>query len=56
MDAMTQCEHEFEVDPIDGQVKCLLCGDLDDEMQLVNQAETLKDEKDEFYATQVSFE
>lgn len=53
---MTQCEHEFEVDPIDQQVKCILCGDFDDEMQLANKAEALKDEKDEFYATQVNFE
>jgi hypothetical protein len=53
---MAQCEHEFEVDPKDDQVKCLLCGDLDDEMQLVNKAESLKDEKDDFYATQMSFE
>lgn len=53
---MTQCEHKFEVDPIDDQVRCTLCADLDDEMELVNKAETLKDEKDDFYATQVNFE
>jgi hypothetical protein len=53
---MAQCEHKFEADPKDGQVKCTFCGDLDDEMQLVNTAEALKDEKDDFYATQVNFE
>jgi hypothetical protein len=51
-----QCSHEFAVDEIDGQVKCKLCGDLDDEMQLVNPVEEIRDEKDEFYATQTSFE
>jgi hypothetical protein len=51
-----QCSHEFAVDGIDGQVKCTLCGDLDDEMQLNNPAEEIKDEQDDFYATQVSFE
>jgi hypothetical protein len=51
-----QCSHEFAIDKSDGQVKCTLCGDLDDEMQLVNVAEQTKEEKDDFYATQVSFE
>jgi hypothetical protein len=53
---MTQCEHTFEVDPKDDQVKCTLCGDLDDEMQLANKEEEIKEEKDDFYATQESFE
>ena len=53
---MSQCEHEFAVDPSDDQVRCPLCGDLDDEMELVNRAEEIKDEEDDFYATQVSFE
>ena len=53
---MSQCEHKFEVDPKDGQVRCTLCGDLDDEMQLFNKKESLTDEKDDFYATQESFE
>lgn len=51
-----QCSHEFAVDESDGQVKCTLCGDLDDEMQLMNKAEQIKEEKDDFYATQESFE
>jgi hypothetical protein len=51
-----QCSHEFAVDKIDGQVKCTLCGDLDDEMQLVNKEEEIHEEQDDFYATQVSFE
>jgi hypothetical protein len=54
--AMSQCEHKFEADPLDGQVKCALCSDLDDEMELVNIAEELAGEKDDFYATQESFE
>lgn len=53
---MAQCEHVFAVNEADGQVSCTLCGDLDDEMELVNKAEAIKDEKDDFYATQVSFE
>ena len=53
---MSQCEHIFEVDPKDDQVKCTLCGDLDDEMQLVNKKESRTDEKDDFYATQENFE
>lgn len=53
---MSQCEHKFEVDPKDDQVRCTLCGDLDDEMQLVNKDEQVNDEKDDFYATQESFE
>jgi hypothetical protein len=32
---MARCEHAFEVDVRDHQVKCIKCGDLDDEMQLV---------------------
>lgn len=53
---MSQCEHNFEVDPKDDQVKCTLCSDLDDEMQLVNKGEQAEDAKDDFYATQESFE
>lgn len=29
-----QCEHEFALDPKSGEVKCIKCGALDDEMQL----------------------
>ena len=29
-----QCEHEFALDPVSGEVRCIKCGDLDDEMQL----------------------
>jgi hypothetical protein len=53
---MTQCEHNFQLDLKDEQVRCTLCGDLDDEMQLVNKAEQVEDAKDDFYATQESFE
>jgi|GEM_PF-1083228 len=53
---MTQCEHNFQLDPIDGQVKCIKCGDLDDEMQLQNPGLEKKEEKDDFYKTQVNFE
>lgn len=53
---MTQCEHEFLLDEVTKEVKCIKCGDLDDEMQLPNHALEIKEEKDEFYKTQVSFE
>jgi hypothetical protein len=51
-----QCNHEFVANKVNGEVKCRLCGDFDDEMELVNIAEQKQDEKDDFYATQVSFE
>ncbi len=53
---MVQCEHIFKLDPKDHQVRCTLCGDLDDEMQLVNPELEAIEEKDDFYRTQVSFE
>ncbi len=53
---MTQCEHLFKVDPIDGQVKCLKCGDLDDEMELPNIAVQETEKLDDFYKSQESFE
>jgi hypothetical protein len=53
---MAQCEHTFAANKVTGEVRCTLCGDFDDEMELVNKAESIKDEKDDFYATQVSFE
>jgi hypothetical protein len=53
---MTQCEHDFQLDPTDGQVKCIRCGDLDDEMQLPNPGLEKKEEKDDFYKTQINFE
>jgi hypothetical protein len=52
---MAQCEHEFTANKKTGEVKCLLCGDLDDEMQLFNKEQELK-EVDDFYASQVTFE
>ena len=52
--------HDFQVDPVSGEVKCKKCGDLDDEMQLVNKCEELMDieqeKKDLFESSQVSFE
>lgn len=53
---MSQCEHIFEMDKTDGQVKCKLCGDLDDEMQLVEEEQSEKEKLDDFYKTQESFE
>lgn len=53
---MTQCEHAFAMDASDHQVRCTLCGDLDDEMQSFNMEEAAKEEKDEFDSSQVSFE
>jgi len=37
-------------------VKCIKCGDLDDEMQLPNHALEIQEEKDDFYKTQSTFE
>ena len=51
---MKSCEHIFELDKQEGQVRCKICGDLDDEMQLANSTE--KELADEFYKTQESFE
>lgn len=53
---MAQCEHVFQVDPIDGQVKCTKCGDLDDEMQVAIVEPTPKKTTIEFDKSQVSFE
>ena len=56
---MAQCEHIFAVDILDGQVRCRRCSDLDDEMQLFNKKEELREiqrEKDEFESSQVTFE
>jgi hypothetical protein len=53
---MTQCEHTFAASKATGEVRCTLCGGFDDEMELVNKAESVKDERDDFYSTQVSFE
>jgi len=53
---MTQCEHNFQLDQTDDQVRCIKCGDLDDEMQLPNHELEKKEEQDEFYRTQVTFE
>lgn len=53
---MSQCEHVFELDPKDHQVKCIKCGDLDDEMQLANQSLEESEALDDFYKTQESFE
>ncbi len=53
---ITQCDHEFELDKVLGQVRCIKCGDLDDEMQLPNLAVATKEAKDDFYKTQASFE
>lgn len=53
---MAQCDHNFVLNKSSGEVRCSLCGDFDDEMQLFNKALEVKEEKDDFYATQVNFE
>ena len=56
---MVQCEHIFKLDAKDHQVRCTLCGDFDDEMQLVNpelEEREEREEREDFYRTQVSFE
>lgn len=53
---MAQCDHDFQVDPKDGQVKCIKCGDFDDEMQSLAPEPASKEEPIEFDKSQVSFE
>lgn len=53
---MSQCEHVFELDPKEHQVKCIKCGDLDDEMQITDKEAQQKEALDEFYQTQETFE
>lgn len=53
---MAQCEHEFALDKATHQVKCVKCGDFDDEMQLPNLALEQAEELDDFYKTQETFE
>lgn len=53
---MSQCVHIFELDKTDGQVKCILCGDFDDEMQIAEIEPSEKEKLDDFYKTQESFE
>ena len=53
---MSQCEHEFALDKRTNEVRCIKCGDLDDEMQLPNAGLEKTEERDEFYRTQESFE
>ena len=53
---MTQCEHEFALDKRTNEVRCVKCGDLDDEMQLPNPALEKSEESDDFYKTQETFE
>jgi hypothetical protein len=53
---MSQCAHQFEADPATKEVRCIICGDLDDEMQLVNKEVAAEDARQDFYKTQESFE
>jgi len=53
---MAQCEHEFALDEVTKEVKCIKCGALDDEMQLPNPELIEKEAMDEFYKTQETFE
>jgi hypothetical protein len=53
---MAQCEHEFILEKHSKQVKCVKCGIFDDEMELPNKALDSKEERDEFYKTQINFE
>lgn len=56
MSKVMQCEHEFKLDENTKEVKCIKCGDLDDEMQQPNHALELQEEQDDFYKTQSTFE
>lgn len=53
---MMQCEHIFALDTSDHQVKCTICGGLDDEMESFNKEEAVQEVKDAFDTSQVSFE
>lgn len=53
---MAQCQHVFEVDKSDGQVRCKVCKDLDDEMELAIKDEASNEDLDDFYNTQINFE
>ncbi len=53
---MAQCEHEFKADAKTNEVKCIKCGDYDDEMQQNNRAKAIKEEENAFYRTQINFE
>lgn len=53
---MVQCQHVFEVDKSDGQVRCKICKDLDDEMELTIKEESSDQDLDDFYKTQINFE
>lgn len=54
-----QCEHEFVLDEKTGEVRCIKCGDLDDEMQLaVKNPEALdrRDREELALETQINME
>lgn len=54
-----QCEHEFAMDEVSGQVLCIKCGDLDDEMVSAKVDDAAKDAKEldkKLHENQVDFE
>ncbi len=53
---MEQCEHDFQIDPVDGQVKCKKCGDYDDEMEIEIETPIAQAAEIEFDKSQISFE
>jgi hypothetical protein len=55
----SQCEHEFAVYPETGEVQCIKCGGMDDEMQLpVKNLDALEaqEQDEEFHKNQMDFE
>jgi hypothetical protein len=54
--SMFCCDHIFELDQSDGQVRCRICKVLDDEMEIANQEICENEKLEEFYKSQVNFE
>jgi hypothetical protein len=55
----SQCEHVFELDENLNEVRCVKCGDLDDEMQLPHinpEAQDVLDQENRAMESQLNFE
>jgi hypothetical protein len=53
---MSQCEHEFALDKATKEVRCVRCGDLDDEMLLPSHELEEKEATEELFKSQMDFE
>jgi cytochrome c-type biogenesis protein CcmH/NrfF len=43
---MAQCEHEFKLNELTQEVRCIKCINFDDEMELPNVALEIKEQED----------